>query len=208
MKKNVVLLGKGNLSILIAAWFKESSKFNLKYIVPDLPEPEWAESISTWAQEAKVPIIQTGRYEDLPEDLNIDLAISVFYGKIIKPKFIQRCIKIINLHNSPLPKYRGVRPINWALKNDEKQHGVTIHKITKGIDEGNILGQIIYPIYPRVEEVQDVYKKSQEYGWLLFKDVMANFEEAYKYSQKQTNGSSYYSNKDSEKLGERSGWTR
>ena len=45
----------------------------------------------------------------------------------LKQNFIDSCKNIINLHNSPLPKYRGVRPINWALKNGEHSHGVTIH---------------------------------------------------------------------------------
>ena len=131
------------------------------------------------------------------------MAISIFYGKIIKKDFIEKCEKIINLHNAPLPKYRGVRPINWALKNNEDYHGVTIHQITEGIDDGPILGKITYPIFPEIEEVEDVYKKSLEYGWILFKDVFSKLDFIYKNSKKQGNDFSYYSNKDINKLGNR-----
>lgn len=209
LKKNVILLGKGELAISIAQWFNnQNKKYNLKFIVPDLPEPNWTDSIIKWAKGVDIPIIESGNYKDIPEDIEIDLAISVFYGKIIKLNFINRCKKIINLHNGPLPEYRGVRPINWALKNNETSHGVTIHKITEGIDDGPILGQIMYPIYPELEEVEDVYKKSQKYAWLLFKDVMRNLDYAYKHARKQQGNFSYYSNRDSCKLGDRSNWTR
>ena len=164
-RKNIILLGKGSLTIKIAEWFKDNC--NLVAVIPDIPEPDWSDSLVNWCNSNDVKVIESGNYEDLEENITIDLAMSVFYGKIIKKPFIERCQSIINLHNSPLPKYRGVRPINWALKNKEKKHGVSIHKITEGIDDGDILGQITYPIYAEIEEVEDVYNKSLVYGWLV-----------------------------------------
>ena len=78
----------------------------------------------------------------------------------------------MNLHNGPLPKYRGYSPINWALKNNEREHGVTIHEITPGIDDGPVVSQLKYSIYPEFDEVIDVYKRSIEYGWTLFQQTM------------------------------------
>jgi len=198
---NIVLLGKGDLSIKVAD-FLTKKNFNLT-IIPDKPEPTWADSLQEWAIKNNVKFIESGRYQDYNNLEKIDLAISIFYGKIIKKDFIEKCEKIINLHNAPLPKYRGVRPINWALKNNEDYHGVTIHQITEGIDDGPILGKITYPIFPEIEEVEDVYKKSLEYGWVLFKDVFSKLDFIYKNSKKQGNDFSYYSNKDINKLGNR-----
>jgi len=207
--KRVVLLGKGELAIKVAQWFKEREEFSLDLIVPDMPEPTWTNSLSTWAHNNGVPIIANGNYKDISDDFEIDLAISVFYGKIIKKGFIERCGEIINLHNAPLPKYRGVRPINWALKNEEDHHGVTIHKISPGIDDGAILGKVTYPIYPEIEEVQDVYKKALEYGWLLFRDVMTKYNYVVQHAVPQNDeDSSYYSMKDNKLLKERSSFTR
>ena len=67
-----------------------------------MPEPTWTDSISEWAIKNEVALVTTGKYKDLSEALNIDLAISIFYGKIIKQDFIDRCGDVINLHNSPL----------------------------------------------------------------------------------------------------------
>lgn len=206
--KNVVLLGKGSLAIKAAKWFRENH--NLVYVVPDMPEPTWTDSLTDWCKSNQVNLIESGDYRDLP-DVKIDLAMSIFYGKIIKQDFIDRCTDIINLHNAPLPKYRGVRPINWALKNNETYHGVTIHKIHKGIDDGDILGSVTYPIYPEIEEVEDVYNKALDYGFILFKDVMSKIDYCADNARPQSTikqEPSYYSNKQNSLLQERSDFRR
>lgn len=205
--KNVVLLGKGSLAIKAAGWFLHHPDYSLTHIVPVVPEPDWTESISKWAAGMGVEIVSSGHYKDL--EGNVDLAFSIFYDKIIKQSFIDRCACVLNLHSAPLPQYRGVRPINWALKNGEKEHGTTIHKITRGIDDGPILGRMTYPIYPEIEEVEDVYKKSLEYSWLLFCDVMSKYEFVSNNTYEQGDEFSYYSMNDSELgLGSRSGFKR
>ena len=85
---------------------------------------------------------------------------------------------------------------------------MTIHRITEGIDDGPILGQIIYPIYPEVEEVEDVYLKSLKYGWLLFLDVMSKIDFALKSCSPQGENGSYYSMKQNHLLGERNDFRR
>jgi len=205
---NIVLLGKGSLAVKACEWINSNTDFNLLAVVPDKPEPAWTESISDWALTNNITLVSSGRYQDIPKDVNIDLAISIFYGKIIKQDFIDRCGDVINLHNSPLPKYKGVRPINWALKNNEETHGVTVHRITEGIDDGPILGQVVYPIYPEIEEVEDVYNKALDYGWLLFKDVMTKYDYARKHAKPQKGSHPYYSMKIVRYLGEREGFRR
>ena len=51
-------------------------------------------------------------------------------------------------------------------------HGVTIHEITKGRDDGPIVAKLEYSIYPYFDEVENVYNRSLEYGWVLFKETM------------------------------------
>ena len=96
--------------------------------------------------------MRSGDYREIPQlgqpGWRPGLAFSVFYDRIIHEPFIGRCDRILNLHNSPLPKYRGVSPINWALKNGEEKHGVTIHEITPRIDDGPVLAQVEDPSTP------------------------------------------------------------
>ena len=45
----------------------------------------------------------------------------------------------INLHAGKLPKYRGGSPLNWQIINNEKYFGISVIKIDKGIDSGDII---------------------------------------------------------------------
>lgn len=174
MEKAIAILGKGELATRIAGWFINDPRYSI-YIVPVIPEPTWTTSLLDWTKGRNVATVTSGNYKDLLKllvDKRILLAISVFYDKIINQPFIERCDKIINLHNGPLPRYRGVSPINWALKNNEVKHGITIHEVTSGIDNGPIIAQLEYDIYQEFDEVIDVYNRAIEYGWVLFQQTM------------------------------------
>ncbi len=58
----------------------------------------------------------------------------------------------INLHASLLPRYRGAAPINHALFNGEKETGVTVFFLNKGVDTGNIISSETLPV-----EISDSY---------------------------------------------------
>lgn len=198
---NVVIMGKGELAIKAGYYFK--NRGDSLTVVPVLPEPKWCSSLSEWASDHNIEVVD--HYNDLYD--KYDLIISIFYDKILSKAFLDKHHMVINLHNSPLPVYRGVRPINWALYNQEHKHGVTIHKVTPGIDDGPIYGQIIYPIYPEIEEVVDVYNKALKYGWQLFEDVIPKLHKIVPYVQDH-NLATYYSAKQDHLLGNRSGFTR
>ena len=53
---------------------------------------------------------------------------------------------IFNIHGGLLPEYRGANVLNWVLINGEKETGVTIHRITKVIDAGDIVAMKKIPI--------------------------------------------------------------
>jgi methionyl-tRNA formyltransferase len=54
----------------------------------------------------------------------------------------------INVHASLLPKYRGAAPVAYAILNGEKQTGVTIIKVTPGLDSGDMILQEAIDILP------------------------------------------------------------
>ena len=133
--KRVAVFGKGSLSISVCEYILNSSNHELVCVVPVMPEPEWTDSLFSWCYENKINGVSSGEYKQADPD-SFDLGISVFYDKIFSSDYIGRCQRLINIHNSPLPKYRGMAPINWALKNKEQEHGVTIHDILPGVDDG------------------------------------------------------------------------
>jgi methionyl-tRNA formyltransferase len=203
--KTVVVLGKGSLAIKIADYFNSAEEFNLLGIIPVLPEPEWSDSFISWAVNRNVEILN---FENLTSSKqSIDLGFSCYFDKILGEKEIEVFSTILNLHNAPLPKYRGVNPINWALKNNEKEHGVTIHAISTGIDDGPIFGQVKFKIDAAREEVTDVYDRSLHFGYALFEDVIKNLDKIFPQEQEH-HLSTYFSRSDFKELGDRKGFTR
>jgi methionyl-tRNA formyltransferase len=74
--------------------------------------------------------------------LKPDLLVSFAYGKIFGPKFLELFpLGGINIHPSLLPKYRGPSPINAAILNRDAETGISIQKLAKEMDAGDILVQ-------------------------------------------------------------------
>ena len=88
-----------------------------------------------------------------------DLIFSLGYMKNIPNNVISK-FKIINLHPSFLPVYKGLMTHKRALINKEKFGGFSIHSVTKYLDEGKSLTQIKYKIKTIKEtELISVHKK-------------------------------------------------
>ncbi len=76
-----------------------------------------------------------------------DLFISMSFNQIFKKRtFELPSFGTVNCHAGMLPFYRGRNILNWALINDEKEFGITVHYIDEGIDTGDIIDQKIFPI--------------------------------------------------------------
>lgn len=76
-----------------------------------------------------------------------DYALVVAYGKLFPEELIQSFPKgVLNVHYSLLPKYRGATPLETALLTGEAETGVTIQKMVKEMDAGDIIAQEATPI--------------------------------------------------------------
>tara|TARA_B100002019_G_scaffold240306_1_gene215956 strand:+ start:11248 stop:12021 length:774 start_codon:yes stop_codon:yes gene_type:complete len=64
----------------------------------------------------------------------------------------------INCHPAALPCYRGVKPIFWAMLNNEKKLGITVHTMNSDIDTGKIVYQLYYTNLPNTSLLQNYYK--------------------------------------------------
>ena len=73
---------------------------------------------------------------------NIKIICLAGFMKILSKEFIKRFKgKIINIHPSLLPKYKGLDTHNRAIKNNEKFSGCTVHYVTSKLDSGKIILQ-------------------------------------------------------------------
>tara|TARA_R100001443_G_scaffold107437_1_gene117312 strand:- start:218 stop:748 length:531 start_codon:yes stop_codon:yes gene_type:complete len=79
----------------------------------------------------------------------IDYIILAGYMRILSPKFIKAFPnKIINIHPSLLPKYKGLNAIDQAFESGDLNTGCTVHYVTEELDSGTIIEQSIVPICP------------------------------------------------------------
>jgi methionyl-tRNA formyltransferase len=76
------------------------------------------------------------------EEYNSDIMVSIAGNQIFKQPLIDMVPNgILNLHTALLPKYRGLMPSFWVLKNCEEKTGVSVFFVDAGIDSGNIIIQ-------------------------------------------------------------------
>lgn len=104
------------------------------------------------AEENHIPLelsknVNSAEFLDKMKTYDVDLFVSMSFNQILKPEFINLPkYKTINCHAGKLPFYRGRNILNWALINDEKEFGITVHYVDEGIDTGDIILQEVYPI--------------------------------------------------------------
>ncbi len=89
--------------------------------------------------------------------LKPDIALSLFWSKILKPEFLEIPRRTYNLHLSFLPYNRGANPNAWAIV-DGTPAGVTIHAVDPGADTGAILAQREVPV-TSIDTGETLYKK-------------------------------------------------
>ena len=154
MTRRVILFGCQAISIDILRYLAvqkgiEVSKVITYEVLSDVSRGQ--ESIIAVAEDLGIEVLSPPRISSkLIEEIrgiNPDLIISAYYRKIFPKELIEiPRLGIVNVHPSLLPYYRGPVPTAWAILNNEKEFGITIHKIDAGIDTGDILVQSTHDI--------------------------------------------------------------
>lgn len=88
-----------------------------------------------------------------------DKACMIFiccFGELIQPILLKKYL-FVNLHPSLLPKYRGATPVYSALLNGEKIFGISLMKIDKHLDAGDLYLRKVISINERIPTLQSVY---------------------------------------------------
>ena len=109
------------------------------------------------------------------KEKNIDIICLAGFMKILSENFIKSFSKpILNIHPSLLPSFRGLNTYQRALNAGSLIHGATVHQITKDVDQGPILGQVIMRIAENTTaEKMEEDLLPQEH--LLYKRVLREF---------------------------------
>jgi len=196
----VLVLGKNNIAIECTKVLLNDNGVQLVGCCPnnsDEGKDGWQKSflkycISNSIQTFKFNQIKSSNSLKVLRELELDFIFSFQYDKIISREVINipRC-GAINLHYSPLPKYRGVSPIAWALINGEEEYGVTLHYIDPGIDTGDIISQKTFEI-TSIKSARELYDKCENVGKTLFETSLESILKGHNKQIPQNNSKAVY----------------
>jgi len=125
------------------------------------------------AESHNIPVefssnINSTEFLERVKKYDVDLFVSMSFNQIFKNETISLPpYGTINCHAGKLPFYRGRNILNWALINDEKEYGITVHYVDEGIDTGDIILQRCYPISD-----DDNYKTLLERAYIYCADIL------------------------------------
>lgn len=121
------------------------------------------------AEANAIPVLTSP--DDMPE---VDFLYSVQYHRILTEDQIARAAKLaVNLHMAPLPDYRGCNQFSFAILDQQKEFGTTIHQIDPRIDHGDILFEKRFPIPPQCW-ISDLYQMTYDASLALFKETLTD----------------------------------
>ena len=140
--------------------------YSYKYILSKIDRSKRLDSV---LEEFNIPKITLDKHINHDESVGKinsyqpDLLISILGNQIFKEPIINLAPKgCLNLHTALLPKYRGLMPTFWVLKNDEKYTGVSVFFVDEGIDSGDIVVQKRVEIGNRTQE--ELIKHTKKLG--------------------------------------------
>ncbi len=94
-------------------------------------------------------LVNSPEFLELVEQYEPDLLVSMSCPQIIKRELLDRfSMGSINVHGSPLPRYRGTMPAFWVLRNGEAKTATTVHDLDIKLDNGSILIQKEVKVMP------------------------------------------------------------
>ncbi len=175
MRRRVVVIGRTRLAVAALDTLVRAGDEVAGVIVDhdDDGTDGWQPSLRAAAERLGLPVLDPPSvndpgFVDQVAALAADHLLSFQAGPILRAPLIATArIAALNLHYGPLPRYRGVAPIGWAILNGEAAHGVTLHHIDPGVDSGPLVRSLSVPIEP-TDTGRSLYDRCVAAGIELF----------------------------------------
>lgn len=152
------------------------------------------------AKKARVPVFtEEALYSRSYKDVDVVFSF-LFWNKIRQPILSMSRLGCINFHPAPLPAYRGVCGINFAIYEQLTTWGVSANMIDESFDTGDIVGTREFSIDPSTETAFSLEHKSLSHLLQLFKKVVDDLRRNKPLRRAPQSGGRYISRKDFEKM--------
>lgn len=171
----ILYLGNNWVGWQILQWLKERNEQIVGLVVHPLHKRKYGDDIIRCSQVSHKHIFDGSQLSQPDvlraiETLKPDIGLSVFFGYILVPEFLDLFpFGVVNLHPAYLPYNKGAYPNVWSIV-DRTPAGVTLHYVDAGIDTGDIIAQRQVPIEP-VDTGETLYRKLEIACVELFMDT-------------------------------------
>jgi len=174
----VLLSGSGtNLQAIMDAghpWTGDG-KIDIKFVMSDKHNAYGLER----AQKRKIPTLSQPKLKSLEKEVTklckankVELIVLAGFMRLLTPGFVKKWEKkIINIHPSLLPSFKGAQAIEQAYNYGVKYTGVTVHYVDKGMDTGQIIAQEAVSI-KKSDSLNDLHAKIHAVEHRLYPNVI------------------------------------
>ena len=131
--------------------------------------------------------VQINKFEEKLSKLlfeeKVDLVCLAGFMKILSESFLCNWKKkIINIHPSVLPAFKGLNAVKKAIEKKVKYSGCSIHYVDKGVDTGEIIDQRIVKVL-KTDNEERLAKKILKEEHILYIKVIKSLEKEYHYDK-------------------------
>ena len=121
--------------------------------------------VREYCEDKKIPLLRRIQLREL----EYDFLISVLYPFVIEGEHIARARTLaVNLHEAPLPRWRGCNGYAHAIMEGDAMYGTTLHVLDAELDAGEVIAERSFPIDPN-ETVRELYERTTDYSAALFR---------------------------------------
>jgi methionyl-tRNA formyltransferase len=165
----IILMGTGPFAVPAFEAIRNSEDTIVAVITKPLPTDKKTpiHPVAQWATTACLPIhtppdLRVAEALELLRSFNADLSVVCDYGQILKIDALEAArLGAINLHGSLLPSHRGAAPVQWSILVGDRTSGVSVIRMTTGLDSGPVLAGAQTDIDPHEDAAQLESRLSQ-----------------------------------------------
>jgi len=183
LRLGVLGSGRGtNFGAILAAISKGELHAEVAVVISD----QRGAGILRRAREAKIEAVevdvkQSGWQEEISRCLSgaqCDLVVLAGFMRVLKEPLLRDFAgRIINIHPSLLPKYRGLEAWRQALEAGERETGCTVHYVDAGVDTGEVIAQEKVAVVEG-DTVESLHVRIQEAEHRLYPKVIGLLAES------------------------------
>lgn len=199
----IVFFGSSVYSLIVLQKLLTLSDFKIDLIVTKIDKPVGRDQtitpnpVAKYTKDNHLNLLQVEEFNE-----NCKLKIAKFQAELglcvaFGPPFFDTEMidlfphKIVNIHPSPLPKYRGATPGPWQIINGETTSAITFFQIDLLPDHGPIVAQIPFTISP-TDTADSFYQKAFSLSAKNLNQILINYLTSLKLIEQDHSQKSYY----------------